>query len=90
MKHSPRDIEVEVESLLLPAPNWKGGSCSGLFRRNKALVEYPLLLDNDGRRMTDFLRLRKGQLCISDGTRFWLTQVAWVLRGTQIVAVTTA
>lgn len=32
MKHSPRDIEVDVDSLLLPAPNRNGGS-SGFFGR---------------------------------------------------------
>lgn len=26
MKHSPRDIDVEFDSLLLPAPNLKGGN----------------------------------------------------------------
>jgi hypothetical protein len=26
MKHSPKDIEVEFDSLLLPAPNRKGGN----------------------------------------------------------------
>jgi hypothetical protein len=31
MKHSPRDIEVDVESLLLPAPKRKGGSLASGF-----------------------------------------------------------
>ncbi len=58
MKHSSRGIEVEVESLLLPAPNRKGGSwLSGLVRDGIELVEYPFARDKDGRRRMDFFLL---------------------------------
>ena len=40
MKHSPRDIDVEVDSLLLPAPKRKGGNWhSGLFLEEIVFVE---------------------------------------------------
>lgn len=38
MKHSPRDIEVVVDNLLLPAPKRKGGNWLSGFR-GKVFVE---------------------------------------------------
>lgn len=39
MKHSSRVIEVEVDSLLLPAPNRKGGSWLSGLRAGNVFVE---------------------------------------------------
>lgn len=58
MKHSPSDIEVDVDSLLLPAPKRKGGNCiSGRDRCGTAPAECPFVLDNPGRSKMDFLLL---------------------------------
>ncbi len=57
MKHSPRDIEVEVDNLLLPAPKRKGGNWLSGFRGGILLVEKPLVLVREGRTRIDFLRL---------------------------------
>lgn len=58
MKHSSSGIEVDVESLLLPAPNLKGGNwLSGFVRDGIELVEYPFVRDNVGRSRTDFFLL---------------------------------
>jgi hypothetical protein len=55
MKHSSRVIEVEFESLLLPAPNRKGGIwLSLLVREGMELREYPFARDNVGRARMDF------------------------------------
>jgi hypothetical protein len=56
IKHSPSDIDVDVDNLLLPAPKRKGGNCSGL-RDGKEPVEKPFALVRDGRSNIDFLRL---------------------------------
>lgn len=55
IKHSPRDIEVVVDNLLLPAPKRKGGNCSE-FREGSEFVEKPFALAKDGRSKMDFLR----------------------------------
>lgn len=57
MKHSPRDIEVEVHNLLLPAPKRKGGNWASGFLIGRVFVEYPFALDRDGRSKMDFLLL---------------------------------
>jgi hypothetical protein len=58
MKHSPSDMEVDVDSLLLPAPKRKGGSCiSGRDRCGTAPVECPFVLASPGRSNIDFLLL---------------------------------
>jgi hypothetical protein len=57
IKHSPSDIDVDVDNLLLPAPKRKGGNWSGP-RVGKELVEKPFVLVRDGRSNIDFLRLR--------------------------------
>lgn len=47
MKHSSRDIEVDVDNLLLPAPKRKGGNWSE-FRVGNVFVEYPLVRLREG------------------------------------------
>lgn len=47
MKHSPSDIEVEVDNLLLPAPKRNGGS-SGCRVEGNVFVEYPLVRLREG------------------------------------------
>ena len=56
-KHSPNDIDVEVESLLLPAPNRKGGQVFSEFLTGMELVEYPFVRVRPGRMRIDFLLL---------------------------------
>jgi hypothetical protein len=56
IKHSPSDIDVDVDNLLLPAPKRKAGNCSGP-RVGKEVVENPFVLVRDGRSNIDFLRL---------------------------------
>lgn len=58
MKHSSKDIDVDVESLLLPAPKRKGGNwLSGLLRCGIEFVEYPFVRAREGRRRIDFFLL---------------------------------
>lgn len=58
-------MEVEFDSLLLPAPNLNGGSwLSGLFRDGIELVEYPFARDRTGRAM-DFLLLHENSALFS-------------------------
>ncbi len=58
IKHSPKDMDVEVDNLLLPAPKRKGGKESRL-REGMELVEWPLVRWRDGRSNMDlrFLKL---------------------------------
>lgn len=56
MKHSPIDIEVVVDNLLLPAPRRKGGRWVSPVRGIE-LVEYPLVRFKEGRRRMDLRRL---------------------------------
>jgi hypothetical protein len=62
MKHSPRDIDVEVDNLLLPAPKRKGGNWLSGLRVGIEFVEYPFVLLRDGRSNMDFRRLQKDKL----------------------------
>lgn len=39
MKHSSKDIDVDVDNLLLPAPKRKGGNWLSTFCRGRVLVE---------------------------------------------------
>lgn len=60
IKHSPSDMEVDVDNLLLPAPKRKGGSwVSGLDRCGTELAECPFALANVGRSKIDFLFLSR-------------------------------
>lgn len=57
MKHSPKDMDVDVDNLLLPAPKRKGGNWLSWFRNGSELVDRPLFRVKEGRMMIDFLRL---------------------------------
>jgi hypothetical protein len=58
MKHSPRDMDVDVDNLLLPAPKRKGGSwASGLGRCGMEPDEYVLALPIAGRSKIVFFLL---------------------------------
>jgi hypothetical protein len=59
IKHSSRDMEVEVDSLLLPAPKRKGGNALSALRVTKLPVVKPFVLAREGRTKIDFLRLIK-------------------------------
>ena len=60
IKHSPSDIDVEVDNLLLPAPKRKGGSwISGLGRCGMEPAEYALVLLIAGRSKIDFFLLSR-------------------------------
>jgi hypothetical protein len=55
MKHSPSDIDVELDSLLLPAPKRKGGNC---VCWGSAAVENAFVLAMDGRAKMAFRFLK--------------------------------
>ena len=60
MKHCSKDNEVEdveVDNLLLPAPNLNGGNWDSKFRVGSVFVEYPFALDSEGRSKAGFLLL---------------------------------
>jgi hypothetical protein len=59
MKHSPRDIDAESDSLLLPAPKRKGGNWLSGLRVGIEFVEWPFVRINEGRSKTDFRRLQE-------------------------------
>jgi hypothetical protein len=63
LKHSSRDIEVDVDNLLLPAPKRKGGNALSALRVCKLLVVNPFVLAREGRTKIDFRRLSKISNC---------------------------
>ena len=60
-KHSSRDMDVEVDSLLLPAPKRKGGHCESALQGPwcRLLIDNPLVRARDGRSKIDLRRLSK-------------------------------
>lgn len=75
MKHSPSDIDVEVDNLLLPAPKRKGGNWhSGLFLDVIEFVECPFVRGREGRTKIDFLRLPKLGRCAVRNVQFDLLE----------------
>jgi hypothetical protein len=58
MKHSPSDIEVVVDNLLLPAPKRNGGNSGWREEEGNVFVEYPLVRLREGLINVLFRRLK--------------------------------